>query len=282
MYPVLFRLGPLVVTGYTALIYIGLLGAACITRRAARRRGVDPARALDAALLAALGGLLGARAAYVAAHWRYYSNHISQALALWNGGLAWHGALLGGLTALLLYCAIRHASPGQFLDILTPGVAWLTVSAWGGCLLSGCAYGIETYPDQRWLWRLSWEMPDLYGVVAPRVAVQLLGAGWGMVTLVIIVTIALINNGSKLPERHRWLNGRLFPLWLALYSAGSWGLGFLRGDASVEIAGRRLSQLVDGGLALGCSLLLVAGLIGPNRGSGPNKKPSCTRTASSK
>ncbi|HET90097.1 MAG TPA: hypothetical protein ENN99_05055 [Chloroflexi bacterium] len=160
---------------------------------------MDTQRALDAAL----GGLIGVRAVYVAIHWRYYSDHVSQALALWNGGpapddargLAWHGALLGGLIALRLYCAVHRCSPGAILDVLTPGAVWLTICAWVGCLLSGCAYGVETYPDQGWLWRLG------------------------------------------------------------LYSAGSSGLGFLRGDECIIIAGWRLDQLADGGLLALCGLL---------------------------
>ena len=50
--------------------------------------------------------------------------------------------------------------------------------AWLGCLMNGFAYGIETYPGQGLRWRVSLELPDIYGIRAPRVAVQLLGAGW--------------------------------------------------------------------------------------------------------
>ena len=94
------------------------------------------------------GGLTGARAVYVAANWAYYGNHVRQALRLWGGGLAWHGALVGALVAVLVYCAVRRTSPRLALDVLTPGAAVLAVWAWMGCLLAGCAYGLETYPGQ--------------------------------------------------------------------------------------------------------------------------------------
>jgi len=106
VYPVLFRLGSFTVTGYAALVGVGLLGGAGVAWLVARRRGLELLHVLDAALAAALGGLVSGRAVYVVAHWAYYSDHLNQALRPWDGGLAWHGALVGGLVAVVAYCAV--------------------------------------------------------------------------------------------------------------------------------------------------------------------------------
>ncbi len=137
------------------------------------------------------------------------------------------------------------------LDVLTPGVAVLAACAWLGCLLNGCAYGIETYPGQGLLWALSLELPDLYGIWAPRVAVQLLGAGWSAVALTAVI----------LAGRHRRFEGLVFPLWLALYTAGSFGLGFLRADEVGLVAGWRADQVTDLALVVIGAAGLVAGLL---------------------
>jgi phosphatidylglycerol:prolipoprotein diacylglycerol transferase len=250
LYPVLFRLGRFTVTGYAALVDIGLLGGAVVACLAARQRGLNPARVLDAALAAAIGGLIGARAVYVVAHWAYYETHVRRALRPWDGGLAWHGGLAGGLVAVSVYCAIRRTSLRRVLNVLTPGIAVLAVCSWLGCLMNGCAHGIETYPGQGLFWALSLELPDLYGIWAPRVAVQLLGAGWSAVALAAVI----------LAGRRTRFEGLVFPLWLALHTVGSFGLGFLRADEVGLVAGWRADQVADLALAVAGAVALLVGL----------------------
>jgi phosphatidylglycerol:prolipoprotein diacylglycerol transferase len=218
---------------------------------------------LDAALAAALGGLIGARVVYVLAHWDYYGDHVRRALRPWDGGLAWHGAVIGGLVAVLTYCALRRTSPRQMLDVLTPGVAVLAICAWLGCLLQGCAHGLETYPGQGLLWTLSMELPDLYGIRAPRVAVQLLGAACSAVVLVAVV----------IAGRRKRSEALAFSLWLALYSVGSFGLGLLRADEVAMAADWRADQVADLALAVVGAVVLLAGLFGKRMARIYGKRP---------
>lgn len=235
---------------YTALLDAGLLIGGVIAYLGAQRRDLPGAKALDAALIAALGGLVGARMVYVAAHWAYYANHVRRAMRLWEGGLAWHGALMGGVVAVLASCAVRRTSPLAAFDVLTPAAATLGIFGWLGCLFDQCAYGLVTYPGQGLLWRLSLELPDIYGSRAPRVAVQLLGAAWSAVAFV-IVTIAA--------NRPR-VEGLALPLWLALYSTGSFLLGFVRADKVPLVAGWRADQATDLALVVVGTAVLAVGL----------------------
>ncbi len=255
MHPILFHLGSFAVTGYAALVGVGLICGMVIACLSARRRELEPVQTLDASLVAALGGLGGARAVYVAANWTYYGDRLRRALRPWDGGLGWHGALVGGLIALLVYCAIRRTSPKLMLDALTPGIALLAICTWLGCLLNGCAYGLETYPGQGLPWTLSLELPDLYGIWTPRVALQLLAAAWSGVVLVAVVVAG----------RRARFDGLAFPLWLALYSLGSFGLGFLRAGETLSIAGWRVDRVADLALALIGSTALATGLFGVKR-----------------
>jgi len=255
LYPV-FRLGPFVVPSYTALLDVGLVAGVMVACLLARRRGLDFARVLDAALAAALGGLVGGRLVYVVARWAYYNDHLRQALDLQDGGLSWHGGLVGGLVVLLIYCAVRRVSLRSLLDVLTPGIALLAICAWLGCFFAGCACGIETYPGQGLFWALSLELADLYGIWVPRVAVQLLGAAWGAVVLAVVAVAG----------RCARLEGLTFSLWLALYSAGSLGLGFLRADEVTLVAGWRADQVVDLALIVVGVVALVVGLLGQRQG----------------
>jgi phosphatidylglycerol:prolipoprotein diacylglycerol transferase len=250
VYPLL-HIGPLTIASYSALLNLGLLGGAAIVYLMARRRGFDTAHTLDALLVAALGGLLGARVAYVAANWAYYSDHLGQAFDLWGGGHMWHGGLIGGLVAVSILATFRRAQLRPLLDVLAPGVAFFAICGWMGCFLDRCAYGIETYPGQGLVWMLSLELPDMYGVWAPRVAVQLVGAGWGAIVLGAVI----------LAGRRARFEGIVFPLWLTLYCAGSFGLGFLRADLMPVVAGWRLDQVADLALYATGSVLVVVGII---------------------
>jgi phosphatidylglycerol:prolipoprotein diacylglycerol transferase len=250
VYPLL-RIGPLTVATYRALISVGLVGGAAIVYLVARRREFNATHALDAALVAVIGGLLGARVAYVAVNWAYYGDHLGRAFDLWGGGHIWHGGLVGGLVAVSVCAAVRHVSPWALLDALVPGVAFFTIFAWLGCFLDKCAYGVETYPGQGLLWALSLELPDMYGLWAPRVAVQLIGASWGTIVLGIVI----------LAGRSVQLQGLVFPLWLILYCTGSFGLGFLCVDSVAVAMGWRLERVADLLLFAIGTVLLVVGLL---------------------
>ena len=74
----------------------------------ARRRGLNLARVLDAALAAAVGGVIGGRAAYVAAKWGYYQDHVRRALRPWDRGLSGHGAPVSGRVTVPAHCTVRQ------------------------------------------------------------------------------------------------------------------------------------------------------------------------------
>jgi len=202
---------------------------------------------VDAALAAGVGGVLLARAAYAGFHWAYYQDHLGQALRVWDGGLAWQGALIGGVIGVAVMGTARRIRVPVALDVLTPGAASLAVFAWLACQPVGCAYGIETYPGDGLLWTLSRDLPNLYGIREPRVAVQLLGAGWSAVLL----------TGVLVAERNLRWRGTVFALWVTLQSLGAFGLGFLRADEMAVVAGWRVDQAVNLLLAVGGLVMAV-------------------------
>jgi len=246
--PILLRLGPITIHSYSALVNAGLLLGAVLVFLGGRHREIDVRPIVDVALAAALGGLVLARAAYVGVHWAYYADHLNQALQVWEGGLLWQGALVGAILGAAAMCAARDLQLLVLLDILTPGAASLAFFAWLACHMIGCAWGVETYPGQGPLWTLSLDLPDLYGLREPRVAVQLLGAGWSAILLGLVLVL----------QRRPQYDGAVFTLWLTLHSLGSLGLGFLRADETVSVAGWRIDQWANLALSIvGAAMLLV-------------------------
>lgn len=250
LFPVLLHLGPLTLPSYPCLLNLGWVLGATIFIVLGRRRSLQSRTLVDLLLAAAVGGLILGRAGYVAVHWDYYvdHHHLREALRLWRGGLLWQGALMGAIGGAAGVCAVRAVRLLPMLDLLTPSGAVLGAFAWLACLAVGSAWGIETYPGQPLLWLLSLDLPDLYGIRQPRVAVQLIGAVWSAVTLGVVLLLR-----TRLRR-----DSSLFAMWLILQGVGALGLGFLRGDPMPLVAGWRLGQLANGVLSIVGALLLGA------------------------
>ena len=230
-----------------ALMVGGLLGTA-LALWAGRRNGLAAMVVVDGVLAAAVGGLLVGRLAYVAAHLPYFREYPAAALALWQGGLSAPGAVVGGVVGAGVLARLRGQSPRPLWDVLAPGAAVVVIAAYLGCLRAGCACGRETWPGDGLLWTLSADLPDLYGLRAPRAAVPVLGMGWGALMLVLTLWMARGGRATTPGATASGATARVAPTWLALYGLGEFALGFLRGDTAPLIGG--LSALQWAGLGL--------------------------------
>lgn len=117
--PVLIEIGPLAIRWY-ALAYIGgfLFGWWLAKRLLATDRlwaggkaPMPPAAIDDAIVWAALCGILGGRLAFVLIYnLDYYIAHPAAILAVWEGGMAFHGGIVGAVVGLFIF-ARRNSLP---------------------------------------------------------------------------------------------------------------------------------------------------------------------------
>lgn len=116
------------------------------------------------------GAAIVGRALFVLTHWAYFRNYPLEIAQIWLGGIAWFGAVAGGILVVGLFSAISNQKFAKNLDAMIPLLTTLTVSAWLGCWVNGCIYGPET---QAW-----WGVParDEWGVFATRWPLQAIGA----------------------------------------------------------------------------------------------------------
>jgi phosphatidylglycerol---prolipoprotein diacylglyceryl transferase len=116
--PILVHIGPLAIRWY-ALAYIAglLIGWALVRRmlrdetlwRGARRPSVESVD--DLLVYCALGVIIGGRLGNVLFYDRdYYFTHPVEIFKLWEGGMAFHGGLIGAVVGVLLF-AYRHKAP---------------------------------------------------------------------------------------------------------------------------------------------------------------------------
>ena len=233
MFPNTIYVGPLSLPTYATLLSLGVIGAVLLSVWQGHRRGLAPTRPFDAALLGASGGLLGARATYVIVNWAFYRDHLAEALRLSAGGLAWQGGLLFGLLLITLYGLRFRLSLGVLLDTVALGLAWFTLCLWLGSGAANDVYGRETFPSDDVLWRLSADLPDVYGLRAPRINVPLLGMVWSGLVFPILWCLG---------ERMRKPGG-LFCIYLALTGLGGLALIPLQANAVPYLFHLRLDWL---------------------------------------
>ncbi len=120
-----------------------LLGLLLATRLG-RLRGIDPALIADLLPLMVLGAVVGARLYYVALEWRQYRHDWLDVFAIWRGGIAIHGALIGGALVTVLFCRWRRQAFWPLLDVLVPAVALgQAIGRWGNFFNSE-AFGLPT------------------------------------------------------------------------------------------------------------------------------------------
>jgi phosphatidylglycerol:prolipoprotein diacylglycerol transferase len=150
--PLVFQLGPFALRWYGLLIAIAVLAGLALSSRLARQRAIDPALITDLLPLLVLGAVIGARLYYVLFEWRQYSGDWLAALAIWRGGIAIHGALIGGAITTMLFCRWRRQPFWPLLDVLLPAVALgQAIGRWGNFFNSE-AFGLPT--DLPWKLRI--------------------------------------------------------------------------------------------------------------------------------
>jgi len=97
-----------------------LIGSRIVLSEIKRRRiNLQEDEALNMTLLIFLAGLIGGRVYEVIFEWSNYYRFQSfwKTFAIWEGGLAIHGAIIGGIVSLLIYCRIKNISLAAMLDI---------------------------------------------------------------------------------------------------------------------------------------------------------------------
>lgn len=235
-YPLFLAIGVLL-----SFLWLALTGP--VEMRAAR---------LDAGLAAFVGGLIGARAAFVLAHAPYYSNRLIEAFWFWQGGLSWAGGAAGAFAALLLYARLAHRRLWPLADGLSLPAALLGLAAWAGCWADGCAYGRRTAPGP-------WSPPaaDYFGVVAPRWPTQAAGVALSLAAIGIAYAVG---SHTPAPRPGRRPAGLAFGLTLLVLAAGSLALAFARGDPGPSLAGLRADALGSAAILLGAAAVSAARL----------------------
>ncbi len=108
--PVIFQIGPLAVRWYGLMYLLGFAAAYMLIRHLVRLRNLalDKDGVSDLLFYGVLGVVLGGRLGYVLFYnpMQYLSRPLD-IFAIWQGGMSFHGGLLGVVIASLIFCRRR-------------------------------------------------------------------------------------------------------------------------------------------------------------------------------
>ncbi|MFC4324243.1 prolipoprotein diacylglyceryl transferase [Litchfieldia salsa] len=239
-----FEIGPFTVYWYGIIIGLGLALGYILATKEAKRLRLDKDIIADLLLWAIPIALICARIYYVMFKWDYFSNNPSEIIAIWQGGIAIHGALIGATITAIVFAKKRGISFWILADIVAPSIILgQAIGRWGN-FMNQEAYGgpvtreflenlnMPTFMINQMLIEGQYYHPTfLYESI------------WNFTGFIILLLLRRINLRQ----------GELFLSYIIWYSVGRFFVEGMRTDSLMLTETLRMAQLI--------SILLIVGSV---------------------
>ncbi|HHU84274.1 MAG TPA: prolipoprotein diacylglyceryl transferase [Clostridiales bacterium] len=103
---------------YGVIIAFGFTLAVLFGGRMAWVWRIDLNKMVDVLIWGTFFGIIGARGYYVLSEWEYYIQNPREIFAIWHGGLAIYGGIIGGLLGAFIYCKKAKMNFYNLLDMI--------------------------------------------------------------------------------------------------------------------------------------------------------------------
>jgi len=237
--PIIVKLGPLTIRWYGLLIATAVLVGVTLSQYLAKRRRVNPELLGDLVIWLVIGAIPAARLYYVLFEWSEYAHHPARIFAIWQGGIAIHGAIIGGVVAALLFARLKQVSFWQLADLVAPSlILGQALGRWGNFFNSE-AFGRPTDLPWKLYIPLDRRPPELanYEYFHPTFLYESL---WDLMVLGLL--LALFFQGLK--GKPRLKVGTITLVYMVTYSIGRFWVEGLRTD-SLMLGPLRIAQVVS-------------------------------------
>lgn len=162
MDPILFQIGRFKLTyyglGYAISFFIGME----LLKKEGKKYNIPAEIVEDYGFIAMISGLFGGRLYYVLFNSQYYFSHPMDIFAVWKGGMAIHGGIIGGLIGTLIYAKIKNLNPLMLADMVAPLLLLGQGIGRFGNLANGEVHGVPTFTPFNVIFRLKPSFYDWY------------------------------------------------------------------------------------------------------------------------
>ncbi|MGI0487162.1 prolipoprotein diacylglyceryl transferase [Pantanalinema rosaneae CENA516] len=237
--PIIFEWGNLSIRWYGLLIASAVLLGVTLSQYLASRRRINPDLVGDLAIWLVVAAIPSARLYYVAFQWQEYAQHPEQIIAIWRGGIAIHGAILGGLIASLIFCRLRRVSFWQLADLIAPSlILGQAIGRWGNFFNSE-AFGRPT--DLPWKLFIPFDRrPPGYESFEYFHPTFLYESLWNLLVFALLMVLFFRDLRGNPPLK----GGTLILVYMVAYSCGRFWIEGLRTD-SLMLGSLRIAQIVS-------------------------------------
>jgi phosphatidylglycerol:prolipoprotein diacylglycerol transferase len=246
--PVIAHIGPFALRWYSLMIAVGIYVGTMLAARFATQRGIDPDHVYAVAVWIVISGIAGARLTHVVDRWELYQHQPIRVFAVYEGGIAIWGGLIGGGGAVWAYAQRYGISFWPFADAISHAAIFGQAIGRLGCIVNGDVAGRPTGAD----WGFVYVNP---GALLPKAAYlgvpthpyPLYELVWDLALFALLFWVAR--------TIHR--DGAVFLTYTALYSLARLVLTVVR-EEEIWAFGLQQAQLVSLatiGLAVGLFLL---------------------------
>ena len=253
-----FSIGPFTVHLYALCILIGIIVAYLIGASRFKKRGGDSGTLLDIILWAVPFGIVGARIFHVLTHLGDYvgvyptiEETLLHIVSIWEGGIAIYGALIFGTLGAWIGARVSGVRFVSVLDVLAPGIILAQgIGRWGNYFnqeLFGQAtdlpWGLLIEKNGNAAYPSEFPAGTLFH---PTFLYEFL---WDVAGFFVIIYLA---------KRLKLQWGKVFALYLVVYSIGRYFVEGIRLDPSEVFFGLRTNQWsAVVGVAIGIAIYLL-------------------------
>lgn len=258
---VFIKLGPLPIYWYGVIIATGAFLGLWIATREADRLGLKKDLFVDLVVIAIPVAIISARIYYVIFEWdRFKDGTFIDMIAIWEGGIAIHGALIGSVITAYFFAKHKGVSFWKIADIAAPSIILgQAIGRWGNFMNQEAHgdviqqpfldYHLQILPDfimnQMYINGEYWYPTFLYESV------------WNFIGLGLLLWL----------RRKNLFRGELFLTYVIWYSFGRFFIEGMRTDSLYIIGNLRTAQFIS--IVL---IILAISLIVYRRNNGWAKK----------
>lgn len=244
---VAISIGSIRIYWYGIIILSGAIIALLIAMRESERRGLPKDTFLDLAIFGFPISVIFARLYYVLFKWDYFSAHPSKIIAIWEGGLAIHGVLIGAVLSLIIFSRKKDISFWKLADILAPSLILAqAIGRWGNFINQEAHGGPVSREFLESLYLPNFIINQMYIDGSYYHPTFLYESLWNFAGFLLLILLRKVN----------LRRGELFLTYLIYYSVGRFFIEGMRTDSLMLNEHLRMAQFISIFLIL-TSLIII-------------------------
>ncbi|BAB07308.1 prolipoprotein diacylglyceryl transferase [Halalkalibacterium halodurans] len=243
---VFLQLGPFTIYWYGVLIGLGVIIGYVMASRESVRRGMPKDTFSDFVMYVIPVAIIFARLYYVIFRWEQYADDPIRVFYIWEGGLAIHGALIGGVLTAYILTKKRQLSFWQLMDVAAPSILiGQAIGRWGNFMNQEVYGGPVTREFLEGLMLPEFIINQMYINGTYYHPTFLYESIWNFIGVVVLLLLRRVN----------LRRGELFFSYLIWYSIGRFFIEGMRLDNLMIGDSLRTAQIVSILLIVGALLL---------------------------